>query len=511
MIALLSSLLSELRNNRLSENTKIFLVYLFSGGFILVNTYLIYKEMYWAIAIPILIITLFYFIFSFDKVLLLIIFITPFSVKLKDAGLNVGVSLPAEPLMLAVLLIFLLKIMFDYQYDRKILRHVVAIAILLNLLWIFITSVTSQIPVVSFKFFVARLWFVIPMFFVLLLYLKNYENIRRIWWYYATAFVLVIFYTITNHYLHGFAPKSNTWVMDPFFNDHTAYGAALCMFIPLFGGFVFNRAYKLQTRAMALIFFLIMVLALILSFSRAAWVSLAVALPFMVVLYFKIRFRYILLSVILFFGLIYVLRFEILNYLAKNEQDSSAHFIEHVRSITNITTDASNLERVNRWQSAFRMFDQRPVFGYGPGTYQFLYAPYQRARDRTIITTNFGDVGNAHSEYIGPLAESGLLGMLTFVFVAVSAIATGVRVYRRTTEREIKIFVLGLTTGLITYLAHGLLNNFLDTDKLSVPFWGFVATLVALDLFHVQQNKKKEIAAGNSITTENSANSNTSA
>lgn len=502
MIALLSNMFSELRNNRLSERTKIILVYLFSGGFLLVNTYLIYKEMYWAIAIPILLITLLYFIFSFDKVLLLIIFITPLSVKLKDAGLNVGISLPAEPLMVAVLIIFLLKIMFDYQYDRKILRHIVAVAILLNLLWIFITSITSQLPVVSFKFFVARLWFVIPMFFVLILYLKNYNNIRKIWWYYAAAFVIVIFYTITNHYLHGFAPKSNTWVMDPFYNDHTAYGAALCMFIPLFGGFVFNREYKYQTRAMALIIFLIMVIALYLSFSRAAWVSLIVALPFMIVLYLKIRFRYVFLSLIVFIALIYTLRFEILNFLARNEQDSSAHFVEHVRSITNISTDASNLERINRWQSAFRMFDQRPVFGYGPGTYQFLYAPYQRARDRTIITTNFGDVGNAHSEYIGPLAESGLLGMLTFMFVAVTAIATGVRVYRRTTQREIKIFVLGLTTGLISYLAHGLLNNFLDTDKLSVPFWGFVATLVALDMFHVPPKKEVAVDAENPATAE---------
>ena len=31
---------------------------------------------------------------------------------------------------------------------------------------------------------------------------------------------------------------------------------------------------------------------------------------------------------------------------------------------------------------------------------------------------------------------------------------------------------------------HGVLNNYLDTDKASVPFWGFIAILVALDLYH---------------------------
>jgi hypothetical protein len=40
--------------------------------------------------------------------------------------------------------------------------------------------------------------------------------------------------------------------------------------------------------------------------------------------------------------------------------------------------------------------------------------------------------------------------------------------------------------GLITYFSHGVLNNFLDTDKLSVPVWGFIAILVALDVYHLK-------------------------
>jgi len=51
-----------------------------------------------------------------------------------------------------------------------------------------------------------------------------------------------------------------------------------------------------------------------------------------------------------------------------------------------------------------------PVFGFGPGTYQFEYGPYQHSTEKTLISTNFGDRGNAHSEYIGPLAEEGLPG-----------------------------------------------------------------------------------------------------
>jgi len=104
-------------------------------------------------------------------------------------------------------------------------------------------------------------------------------------------------------------------------------------------------------------------------------------------------------------------------------------------------------------------------------------------------------MGNAHSEYIGPLSESGVLGMLTFIGIVIAVIYTGLRVYRNTRNKEVKILSLGFLLGLITYYIHGLLNNFLDTDKASVPFWAFTAILVAFDIYYRSENgneKKQE-------------------
>ena len=44
--------------------------------------------------------------------------------------------------------------------------------------------------------------------------------------------------------------------------------------------------------------------------------------------------------------------------------------------------------------------------------------------------------------------------------------------------------VLVILLGFITYIIHGTLNNFLDSDKASVPFWGFIAMIVAIDIYH---------------------------
>ncbi|HLG34688.1 MAG TPA: O-antigen ligase family protein, partial [Bacteroidia bacterium] len=187
--------------------------------------------------------------------------------------------------------------------------------------------------------------------------------------------------------------------------------------------------------------------------------------------------------------ILYSYRTELSISLAKNKSASSSDLAVHVRSISNVSTDASNKERLNRWKSAMRMFNERPVFGWGPGTYQFKYAPYQLRSEKTEISTNSGNRGNAHSEYIGPLAESGVLGSLSFVAIMILVIAKGMKVVYESRTKEIRLLAKGILLGLLTYFVHGALNNFLDTDKLSVPFWGMVAMLVALDVYH---NKAEE-------------------
>ena len=57
----------------------------------------------------------------------------------------------------------------------------------------------------------------------------------------------------------------------------------------------------------------------------------------------------------------------------------------------------------------------------------------------------------------------------------------GFRVYGNTSEYEEKLIVMGLFLGIVTYFAHGFLNNFLDSDKIAVPFWVAISYLVYRD------------------------------
>jgi O-antigen ligase len=485
----------------LIEKIKLKWVYIFSALFVVLNTILILKEYYYiSLLIPIVIIIGILYIFFLDRLLLLIVFLTPLAINVRNLELGVGISLPTEPLLFGILLLFMLRSLYKNNFDGRILKHPVSIFIMINLVWILLTSLTSEMRLVSFKFLIARLWFIIPIYFIGTQLFRKFSNVKKFSWAYIISLLAVIAYTIRNHALQGFDEEAGHWVMTPFFNDHTAWGAILALFIPVFTGFSFDKAYSKTMRILSFVITVVLLVALYLSFSRAAWISLAFTILFYLLIVFRIKFRWIVLTLALLAGIFFTFKWQILDSLEKNKQDTSANFIEHVQSIANISSDASNLERINRWQSAIRMFHERPVFGWGPGTYQFMYAPFQRSKEKTIISTNFGDLGNAHSEYIGPLAESGFIGMLSMAGIVISFFITGLRVYKKAQSREVKLLSMITILGLTTYFVHGLMNNFLDTDKLSIPVWGFIAILVALDVYHLDRKDNNQVTTQQSST-----------
>jgi putative inorganic carbon (hco3(-)) transporter len=229
---------------------------------------------------------------------------------------------------------------------------------------------------------------------------------------------------------------------------------------------------------------LLFILATIVSYTRATWVSILGSLGIWAIIKLKIRFEIVLTGAVILIAFFFSIRAQVMLKLEQNRVESSGELTEHVQSISNISTDQSNLERINRWSCALRMWKDRPVFGFGPGTYQFEYGRYQRSYEKTRISTDFGTMGNAHSEYLGPLAEAGIFGLISVLLIIGTTIYTGLRVHFSSQRRSIRIFSLALLVGLSSYYLHGLLNNFLDTDKLSALFWGYTAMLVAMDVYH---------------------------
>jgi O-antigen ligase len=465
---------------------KVILFYLISVVFILLNAiFLVKKHSMIVSALPFAFIIITLAVFAFDKLVYLVVLCTPLSLPLSELihGLPIDMFLPTEPLLFGILLIFILKIFSTEKFDKDILLHPVSLAIFLSLFWILVTSLTSTMPIVSLKFFLSRIWFIAGFYLLAAKLFESGKNIEKFIWLYIFPLMVVIFYATYRHLGYGLWDKQAAhFVVNPFYNDHTAYGAAIAMYLPFLFGFSFTKMYRPTVRIFVRFCLAIVFMSLILSYARAAWLSIFGVFVIWIIMRLKIRFKPIFLTFLISLSVILVFQQQILFYLERNNTESSANLGEHISSMTNISSDASNLERINRWSCAIRMVEDKPVFGYGPGTYMFKYAPYQLTADRTIISTNSGDGGNAHSEYLGSMAESGIMGLITFLILITTVIYTAIHTYSRTDDKRLKTIVMGALLGLITYYIHGTMNNFLDSDKLSLPFWSFTAIIVAVDI-----------------------------
>ena len=338
-------------------------------------------------------------------------------------------------------------------------------------------------PFVSVKYIIARLWFIGVFFYLGFLIFKSDSKYFKIFiWAFIVGLFIVSSYTLIKQLGLGiFNQKAANGACAPFFIDHTSYGATIAFLIPMLVCLIFiSRSFVSRLLLSLLtVFFLF---ALVFSYSRAAWLSVAVAGGVWFIWFLRIRFSFILFGSLFVAILLFFFQFEIGRWLRSNTTDSSGDLKKHLNSALNVSTDASNLERINRWNSAIRMFKERPMFGWGPGTYMFCYAPFQRSYERTIISTNFGTGGNAHSEYLGLLSEAGVIGALSYVLILIFTFYRGFYISRKINDRTSRILLLGALLGLVTYAIHGGMNDFLDMDKIATPFWGFIAFIAALDI-----------------------------
>lgn len=450
-----------------------------------------YIDFHFAIIIPLLLIIAYLAIFKLETLFWLIVFCTPLSVVFEKLDLaGIGFYFPTEPLLFILLLILFLKQLFR-KTTIEIWNHPLSLSFVFYFIWLFFTSITSEIPLVSFKFLLSKLWLIVPVFFFGLLLFKRITNIKKFIWLYLISLSLVIAYTIIRHAVFGFSEEAGHWVMSPFFKDHTSYGAIIALMLPVLVAFFQLSEKETTTRFLLLLLILVYLLGLYYSYTRAAWLTVIGGVGVWALIKYKFKLKY-LLSIIGLLTIYLFMNFIDLSYgLQKNKSEhTTENLSERIESMSNISTDASNLERINRWTSAIRMFEERPIVGFGPGTFAFEYAPFQDPDKLSIISTNFGNMGNTHSEYLGPLAETGLIGMLSVLLIVFVIFYKSIKLYYKIEDHQLKTIVLSLIVGLSTYFAHGVLNNYLDTDKASIPVWGFCAIIMAIELYHKDKLKK---------------------
>jgi putative inorganic carbon (HCO3(-)) transporter len=468
--------------------------------YIILACYLTWIDLSFLTLFPIGLMAIYFAIFYTEKTFLAIAFLTPLSINIEEYTDSFGLYLPTEPLLFGLMIWFLMKQLKSNIILKELWQNPIIWAVGFYLTWIFITSITSVLPAVSFKFLLSRIWFFIPLLVFGPTFFIKRKNVIAFIWLFCLAMVIAIIYTLMVHSTYGFGEKEGHWVMWPFFKDHTIYGSTVAFITPLIFGLYFSKKHTPLIQLVLIGLIMITLLGLFFSYTRAAWLSVIASI--LVLITIKLRIKFIYLA---FVGGIagIVLLFSWDNIQMEMERNKFEHtteeFGEKLQSATNVTTDASNLERLNRWSCAIEMFKERPFLGFGPGTYAFEYARFQEPENLTIISTNFGDMGNAHSEYLGPLSEMGVFGLLAMLAIVASIFYKSISLYIKwpKEDSEMRVLFLAMIMSLVTYFVHGTLNNYLDTDKAAVPIWGICAIFIAQEIYLKSSALPKERDSNN--------------
>jgi len=225
---------------------------------------------------PIALLLVYLAIFQTEKLFLSLAFLTPFSINIEEFSKSFGLFIPTEPLLFGLMLI-LLSFQFKTPFvDKQIWKHPIIISVLVFISWMFVSAITSSNVLVSFKFILSKLWFIVPILFFGTHFFKKEAN--RNWFIrlFIIATSCTIIYTLIHHSTYDFGEKAGHWVMSPFFKDHTIYGAIIAMIIPLLLSWYFSEKHAPLIQISLIGIIIIVFLGLYFSYTRAAWLIIAI-------------------------------------------------------------------------------------------------------------------------------------------------------------------------------------------------------------------------------------------
>jgi putative inorganic carbon (HCO3(-)) transporter len=139
--------------------------------------------------------------------------------------------------------------------------------------------------------------------------------------------------------------------------------------------------YSWSRRSVASFAMLLLTAGIVFSYTRAAWVGVAAALGVFAVMRLRVPSWVVGGVAVVATALVLGNLEQITLSMERNRTQSNDDMAQHVSSISNISSDASNLERINRWNSALRMFGERPPDGLGTG---HLHVPVRAPSKRPV-------------------------------------------------------------------------------------------------------------------------------
>lgn len=321
------------------------------------------------------------------------------------------------------------------------------------LLYSTFTSYTPNNSILTLFIYAACILF----YFILVNTIKTRQQL------YAVTALIILSTTLISLYglyqLKAGGATSEAWVDTTLFEDIKArvgstfenpnvLGEYLVLVIPLAAAMLWGQrrwAARFLTMAMAAV----VLLCLIYTYSRGAYLGLMMAFALFAVLKDK---RFVILGIAGLMVLPFVLPPSVINRFT---------------SIGNLS-DTSSLYRISVWIGSLRIVQDYWPSGIGLGLepFKFIYPKY---------SLNAAYAHHSHNIYIQMLIETGIAGFLIFLSMMVVYYKTMLAGFYKTRDGFISTFMIAIASGMAGYLVQGMVENLWYNNRVLLTFWVMLA------------------------------------
>ncbi|HRN94080.1 MAG TPA: O-antigen ligase family protein [Chitinophagales bacterium] len=394
---------------------------------------------------------------------------------------SLSTDLPTEPLMVGLMLVTFFYLLTNPDaLSKRFVNHPVLLLLLLYISWFFISALNSLNFTVSFKIFLAKIWYATVFVYLTAIVVNTYERLRIAFWCIFSTMLFATVIIFLRHALTGFGFEEINQCVGPFFINHVNYALMLMAFYP----FIWLAAtwYKKGSWQKILLDFakIFFVLAIYFSYTRAAIGAVVLMIPFIYVVKWRLTKVVLAVAVIgAILGVAYIAEGNRYLKHAPEFDETIWHdeFGDHL-SATIEGKDVSSMERVYRWIAGARMIADRPLMGVGPGNFYPYYKEYAVTSFETWVSDN-EERSTIHNYFLLLWVEQGIVGLLIFVVLTIAIFIVGENTYHAQSLVEDKRIVLTAIVSLMSIYISLMLNDMLETDKIGTLYL-FAITLILI-------------------------------
>ena len=411
----------------------------------------------------------------------LLIFALPLSTELNVTA-SLGIDFPDELFMMMMTGLVILKILHEPKwFPSNLYMEPLFLILLCIMTWTLISAYFAINAALSLKFFLARIWFVIPFVLLPQLILKSRSNIKKVALLLLIPMLFVVLQTLVRHAFYGFSFVDIKKTVFPFFRNHVNYSSMLvCLLAPAIA-LRFLTGKDNKNRKWITLGIFIGLIGIFFSYSRGAWVALIVGIVFSFLMEWNlVKKMSLLVVVVILLASSWLLIDHHFMRFAPDHDRTIFHtdFSEHIAATINMK-DVSNAERFYRWVAGFRMFVERPVTGFGPNNFYSSYRPYTLNSFETWVSNN-PEHSSIHNYFLLTLAEQGIPGLVLMLILWFGMLFRLQYLYNKLQDPFYRTVTITIAAILAMILSINLMSDMIETDKIGSLFWlclGFVFIL----------------------------------